>query len=261
MKKKLIALFSACSMITTAVAGLVQTAYADAKPNVRIEVSDGATDTQKVLTFYYEGFEALNNLQGKLTFTGGIVTIDSATITIQSKYTGADKDSGIFYFAEEADGGASSSNGSFAIATITVPGDVDITANFEVQGFEDPEFEEHKQEIGTVSVTIPKKSAPIPAITPAAVTAVEKQNTDAITGTGEYESQTADIYGVEITPNDESVSGATVSVGEKTKDINFKTIYSGEGTVVFAVILASETGAALPALSADNVTPIVVAVD
>ena len=105
------------------------------------------------------------------------------------------------------------------------------------------------------------KAAPVPQTVPAAVTAVEKQNTDAINGTGEYKAQTADIYGVEITPNDESVSGATITVGEKTKDINFKTVYSGEGTVVFAVILASETGAALPALSADNVTPIVVAVD
>ena len=99
------------------------------------------------------------------------------------------------------------------------------------------------------------------AITPAAVTAVEKQNTEAISGTGKYEAQTADIYGVEITPNDESVSGATVSVGEKTKDINFKMVCSGTGTVVFAVILASESGDPLPTLSADNVTPIVATIE
>jgi len=162
MNKKLISLFAACSMVATVSVGLVQTAYA-AEPNVRIEVTDGATDTQKVLTFYYEGAEGMNSLQGELSFEGGDVTIDALTVTINAKYKGADKDSAVLYFAEEEDGGASSEDGSFATATITVPGDVDITANFEVQAFENADFEDFTDDIGTVSVTIPKKADPTPA--------------------------------------------------------------------------------------------------
>lgn len=257
MKKKLLAMFAACSMITALSAGVVQVAYAT-DANVRIEVADGDTDTQKILTFYYEGVEAVNALQGTLSFTGGTVTIDSANITIPGVYPGVNKNTGIIGFSSLT-GGDSSADGSFATATITVPIDVDITANYEVTAFEDSNYDQYV--IGTVSVTIPKKSAPIPQKVPAAVTAVEKQNTEAINGTGEYEAQTADIYGVEITPNDESVSGATVSVGGKTKDINFKMVCSGTGTVVFAVILASESGDPLPTLSADNVTPIVATIE
>ena len=163
MKKKLIALFAACSMITAVSAGLIQTAYA-ADPNVRIEVSDGETDTQKILTFYYEGFDAMNAVQGTLSFEGGEVTIDSAALTIEAHYGAADKDSGVIYFAEDEDGGTSSADGSFATATITVPGDVDITVNFEVEAFENSDFDTFEDQIGTVSVVIPKKAAPEPEV-------------------------------------------------------------------------------------------------
>ena len=258
MKKRILALFAACSMITTAAAGLVQTAYAAGEPNIRIEVADGDTDTQKVLTFFYDvadGVDGVNTIQGKLSFDNSGVTINSINVTIDTPSSdfivNNNPSTGLISFTHAY--GTSSADGSFAIVNITVPeGADDITASFALETFEDTEYDEHAGNIGTVTATIPKKA---PAKVPAAVTAVEKQ--PQITGTGEYEVQTADIYGVEIKPNDESVSGAKVSVGGQQKDINFKTVCSGSGTVVFAVILASETGAELPELSADNVTPIV----
>ena len=266
MKKKLIALFAACSMIVTAAAGLVQTAYA-AEPGLKIEVADGATDTQKVLTFYYEGINGFSYFDGVLSFDNNDVVIDSAEVTLSfatgmgdtASEISADKKTVQLGFSYYDDGGVSSEDGSFATVTITVPEGEDVTANYACDGYADEAW--NMFDATTVSVTIPKKAAPIPQKVPAAVTAVELQNADPISGTGEYETQTADIYGVEITPNDESVSGATVSVGEKTKDISFKTVYSGKGTVVFAVILASESGDPLPALSADNVTPIVATIE
>lgn len=270
MNKKFISLFAACSMITTVVAGLVQTAYAD-DVGVSVVVSEGSSANEKVLTFKYEGVESLTSIQGyfdlwddddnNLVDDIGSVTVDSFVLTVvDAQYKEADPELRSFYATESRNNRTiSSDDHSFATATITVPGDIDIKLEFVVQKFKDGLGVSYS--VDPVYVTIPKKSAPIPAITPAAVTAVEKQNTEAISGTGKYEAQAADIYGVEITPNDESVSGATVSVGGKTKDISFKTVYSGKGTVVFAVILASESGDPLPTLSADNVTPIVATVD
>lgn len=155
MKKKVLALFAVCSMITTVSAGVVQTAYA-ADPTVRIDVSDGASDTQKILTFYYEGVDELLDIQGTLTFSGGAVSIDSYTITIDCDNSQANKNTGVLYFT--SDYGTSSNDGSFATATITVPGDVDITANFAVKDFEDTNWDNYGSDIGTVSVTIPKKA-------------------------------------------------------------------------------------------------------
>lgn len=262
MKKKLITLFAACSMITTAGAGLVQTAYA-ADAAIRVEVADGESENQKVLTYYYENIEGIMDAQFYFDIEEG-VTIDAVAITV----SGQDNDAGIefddviqlqyaYYILSDGGKKIASEDGSFITATITVPEDKDITAILTIDSFRDSAGT--NCDIDPVEVVIPKKSAPTPQKVAAAVTAVEKQ--PSVKGTGAYEAQTADIYGVEITPNDESVSGATVSVGEQSKDINFKAVYSGSGTVVFAVILASESGAPLPALSADNVTPIVVAVD
>ena len=102
----------------------------------------------------------MNSLQGTLTFTGGTVTIDSAAIKIAAKYTGADKDSAVFYFAEEEDGGASSADGSFATATITIPENTDITAFFELEAYENSDFEDLTPYIGTISAVVSTKSNP-----------------------------------------------------------------------------------------------------
>lgn len=250
MKKKLISLIAASSMIATASLGLVQTAYA-ADPNVRIEVADGADATKKVLTFYYEGADLMNAIQGTLSFNDAEVTIDSITVTIANDSTQNDVGTGIFFFT--SNDGTSSSDGSFATVNITIPENKDITASFELEVWENSDFEDYASDIGTVTAVVSQKqSDPTPVA--AAVTAVEKQ--ESVSGTEEYKAQTADIYGVEITPNDESVTGAEVAFGEKKGTLDFGTVYSGEGTVVFAVILASESGDALPTLAADNVTPI-----
>lgn len=252
MKKKLITLLAACSMIATASVGLVQTAYADGI-TVRMEVSDGATDDQKILTFYYDGADSTYMLEGYLSFDNDNVTIDSSEITIAVPAGNGDKNAdtttGQLMYTTYLDDPLTSADKSFARATITVPTDVDVTASFRVEVMSDGEW--NMPDPFTVTATIPKKAA---AITPAAVTAVEKQ--ESVSGTEEYKAQTADIYGVEITPNDESVTGAKVAFGEKTGTLNFGTVYSGQGTVVFAVILASESGDALPTLTADNVTTI-----
>lgn len=257
MKKKLLALFAACSMITTAAAGLVQTAYA-ADPNVRIEYTDGDTDTQKILNFYYEGVDALTAFGGTYSFSSNDVTVDSGSVTLTYNLGIKEFDTENCYisFSTFDDGGSSSADGLFATATITVPSDVDVTVELEVDSFTDAEEDDYEDEIGTVSVVIPKKSAPIPAITPAAVTAVEKQNTE-ISGTGEFETQTADIYGVQITANDEAVSGAKIYFDDDHQNtITFNTVCSGGGTVEFAVILANVTGVTLPSLSDATITPI-----
>lgn len=246
MKKKLISLIAASSMIATASLGLVQTAYA-ADAGVSIGVADGSSETQKVLTFYYEGVSAMVALGGTLTLSDG--TIDSVQITIPNDNPQADKNTGFIGFASFQDEGTSSADGSFATATITVPTDKDVTVTYTPNAFTDVDWNDY--DVAPASVVIQKKAA---QITPAAVTAVEKQ--DSVSGTEEYKAQTADIYGVEITPNDESVTGAEVAFGAKKGTLDFGTVYSGEGTVVFAVILASESGDALPTLAADNVTPI-----
>lgn len=255
MKKRVLSLLAACAVITTSFVGLIQTAYAEGHA-VRIVVSDTDADTQKTVKFYYEGTGAdgLIAFGANLTISAG-ATIDTFALSaVNPAYKGS-SGLGNLWFSD--DNGAPSADGEFATATVTVPTDKDTIVSLEVYQFADSEdWEDYKDEVGTVSVTIPKKSAPIPQKVSAAVTAVEKQNTEAINGTGKFETQTADIYGVEITPNDESVKGARVAFGENSKELNFKTVYSGTGTVVFAVILASESGAELPTLTADNVTPI-----
>ena len=229
MNKKLISLFAACSMVATVSVGLVQTAYA-AEPNVRIEVTDGATDTQKVLTFYYEGAEGMNSLQGELSFEGGEVTIDALTVTINAKYTGADKDSAVLYFAEEEDGGASSEDGSFATATITVPGDVDITANFEVQAFENADFEDYTDDIGTVSVVIPKKAAEEPVVEPVEATGADYTGTDETVGSLWFGEVTA-----ESATKVKAV--ATLADGETTADgeVELGGVYTGDVSVYVVI--------------------------
>ena len=261
MKKKLIALFAACSMITTAAVGLAQTAYA-ADPGISVVVTDGASANQKVLTYYYNNMAGIMDSYGYFD-VDTTATIDSVVLTVSGLDCEADKkdtdDVPYGYFIIGNGGKAiTSDDNSFLIVTMTVPEGEEVETTLTMESFRDSDGTNY-----TFDPIVEKVSAtpPEPATVPAAVTAVEKQNTEAINGTGEYETQTADIYGVEITPNDESVSGATVSVGEKTKDITFKTVYSGKGTVVFAVILASESGDPLPTLSADNVTPIVATID
>jgi len=264
MNKKIVALFAAFSMIATASVGLVQTAYA-ADASIRVEVADGAAENEKVLTYYYENIDGIMDAQFYLDVVEG-VTINGVTITV----SGQDNDCGVefddetqlpyaYYILSNGGKKIASDDGAFLTATITVPGDKDVTVTLTPDAFRDDAGTNY--DIAPVEVTIPKKSAPIPQKVDAAVTAVEKQNTEAINGTGQYKSQTADIWGVEITPNDDSVTGATVSIGGQSKDLNFKTVCSGEGTVVFAVILASETGAALPALTEANVTPITAEVE
>lgn len=253
MKKKFIALFAACSMITTAVAGLVQTAYADDDP-IRIEVSDGATDTEKVLTFYYGPEDGVNMIEGYLTLNNG-ATIDSAAITISIPAGMGDQvaktDDGHIMCLTYADDPLTSADKSFATATITVPGDVDVTASFSFEMFDsvDNDFSD------TVNVTIPKKASD-PDPEPAAVTAVEKQNS--VSGEGIYAAQTADVYAVELAVNDQVVSGVTVKYDDEHQaTLNFDTEVTG-GSVVFAVILANVSGvAALPAFDDLTITPIV----
>jgi hypothetical protein len=249
MKKKLIALFAACSMITTAVAGLVQTAYADGA-NVRIEVSDGTSDTEKVLTFYYEGVDGVNTIEGTLTFTGGDVTINSGTITIANDMGEVVPDEG--YVGFTSFDGTSSVDGSFATVTVTVPGDADITVAYALEGFEDIDFETYEDEIGTVYATIPANSSdPVPA----AVSAVQKQ--DSVNGEGIYAEQTADVYAVELAANDDVVTGVDVVFDPDHKGtLMFDTEITG-GSVVFAVILANVSGvASLPSLDDATITAI-----
>ena len=165
MKKRILALFAACSMITTAVAGLVQTAYAAGEPNIRIEVADGDTDTQKVLTFFYDvadGVDGVNTIQGKLSFDNSDVAINSINVTIDTPSSdfivNNNPSTGLISFTHAY--GTSSADGSFAIVNITVPeGADDITASFALETFEDTEYDEHAGNIGTVTATIPKKAA------------------------------------------------------------------------------------------------------
>ena len=166
MKKKLIALFAACSMIATASVGLVQTVYADGV-SVRIDVTDGATDEQKVLNFYYEGVNGLASLMANLTFSGGAVTIDSYDITVPIDDGTANKTDGSIWLSNANDSthGASSDDGKFATATVTVPTDVDITVSFAVTEFYDGDYwDDYTAEVGTVTATIPKKAAPEPEV-------------------------------------------------------------------------------------------------
>ena len=164
MKKKLIALFAACSMIVTAAAGLVQTAYA-AEPGLKIEVADGATDTQKVLTFYYEGINGFSYFDGVLSFDNNDVVIDSAEVTLSfatgmgdtASEISADKKTVQLGFSYYDDGGVSSEDGSFATVTITVPEGEDVTANYACDGYADEVW--NMFDATTVSVTIPKKAA------------------------------------------------------------------------------------------------------
>jgi len=229
MKKKLITLFVACAMVATASVGLVQTAYA-AEPNVRIEVADGATDTQKVLTFYYEGFENMNAIQGELSFAGGEVTIESATLTIVAHYGSADKESGVIWFAEDEDGGTSTEDRSFATATITVPDDADITVNFEVQAFENSDFETFEEEIGTVSVTIPKKAAEEPVVEPVEATGADYTGTDETVGSlwfGEVTAASATKVKAVATLAD----GVTTADGE----VELGGVYTGDVSVYVVI--------------------------
>jgi hypothetical protein len=187
MKKKLIAIFAACTMITTAFAGMTAYAAGPDGQNVRIEVSDGATDEQKVLTFYYEGAELMNAIQGTLSFEGGEVTINSINVTIANDATQNDTGTGIFFFT--SNDGTSSADGSFATVNITVPTDADITANFELEVWEDVNFDDYTSDIGTVSVVIPKKAAPEPEVevtktveNSAAFTVAEGYDNDMVVG-------------------------------------------------------------------------------
>jgi hypothetical protein len=254
MKKKLLALFAACSMITTVSAGLVQTAYA-ADPNVRIEVADGSSDSEKILRLYYEGIEEdVLDMEGKLSFTGGAVTIKNYTRTIGDSGS-VNKTTGKILWA--SDDGVSYTDGYFATATITIPTDVDITVKFQVQVLEDANYYDYADDIGTVSTVIPKKASEPegPSVT------VDEQA--ALNGTKEFAAQSAKVYAVQIAANNFTVTGADVSVGGQKKSISFSTEISGSGTAAFAVILANDNTPTndLPEFSADNVTPITKPVD
>ena len=165
MKKKLIALFAACSMIATASVGLVQTAYADDAPNLSIVVTDGATDNEKVLTFYYD-CEGTFTFQGTLSFAGGDVTIDSVEVPLtypsgmgdKAQEIADDKKTANIGLAYYGDDPLTTADKSFAIANVTVPGDVDITANFEVEFFTDENWG-YYDGIGTITATIPAKAS------------------------------------------------------------------------------------------------------
>jgi hypothetical protein len=245
-------------MITTAVAGLVQTAYADDDP-ISIVVSDGATDTEKVLTFYYGPEDGVNMIEGTLTVNNG-ATISSSAITISIPAGMGDQaatpSSGYFLCLTYADTPLSSADKSFATATITVPGDVDVTASFSFDMFDkdDNDFSD------TATVTIPANKSDTPAAV--AENGIEKQDT--VNGSYELSDQVADIYAVQYEFNDDAaVKGVTVQFDgyeyqvKQALTFNDGVVVTG-GTVYFAVILSNETGkyAELPELSSANIIPL-----
>lgn len=144
MKKKLIALVAACSMISTIAMGLVQTAYA-ADPAIRVEVTEGATANQKVLTYYYENISGILDAQGYFDIDDG-VTIDDCVLSIGGKYNDsgaveADVETGdpAYGYFMISDGGkaVSTADGSFLTVTITVPGDADVAVMLTIDSFRD----------------------------------------------------------------------------------------------------------------------------
>ena len=161
--KRVLSLLAACAVITTSFVGLVQTVYAEGH-TVRIVVSDTDTDTQKTLKFYYEG----TGEDGLLAFGANLSISEGGTINtfalsgVAPEIKGS-SGLGNLWFAGKDGEGVSSSDGELATATVTVPTDKDTTVSLEVYQFVDSEdWEEYKDEVGTVSVTIPKKSASEP---------------------------------------------------------------------------------------------------
>ena len=263
MKKKLLALFAACSVITTAAAGLVQTAYAT-EPGVRIGVADGTTDTQKIITLYYEGVDAMISITGQLTFTGGTVTINKLSVTIPNDSAQADKNNGSLYFSSYEDEGTSTDDGAFAQAVVTVPGDVDITASFEIKDFTEYSFEaedwvEYGNTLGTVSTVIPKKEAPTEAPTaapteapteaptaaptevpqPVVAKSVEKAN--AFTKDGGYDDDVV-VGTIQL-----DVTGAAIDLtkatykGNKPTKVDGENVTTFQGSALITVIINGET--------------------
>lgn len=252
MKKRVLSLLAACAVITTSFVGLVQNVYAEGH-NVRITVSDTDTETEKTLKFYYEGTGAdgLVSFNADLSISEGGTINTFALSAVNPAYKGT-SGLGNLWFSD--DNGAASADGEFATATVTVSTDKDITVSLKVNEFFDSDdWEDYSTEVGTVQVVIPAKSTP--STKAAEVTAVEKQNTEAISGTGQYESQKADIYGVQITAGDKAVTGAEIYFDEEHKsEITFGTVCSANSSVQFAVILAKvSANAVLPTLEKTNV--------
>ena len=276
MFKKLATVVCATAMLLSTMTGIVANAAVSRDEGVNL-VADKKADNEVTLKVYSVGYDSIRNYGLNFTVDGAVVSsVTTDFAALDGTKTNIYGNGGNVAVTGTSTEEVSLTNNLMFTLTLTLTADIskDITISLDDEctvkkGNKDTlEYyaEDYEDDPDSEYVTLGfndavVKAAPVPQTVPAAVTAVEKQNTEAISGTGKYEAQAADIYGVEITPNDESVSGATVSVGGKTKDISFKTVYSGEGTVVFAVILASESGDPLPALSADNVTPIVVAVD
>jgi hypothetical protein len=274
MKKKLIALFAACSMITTAVAGLVQTAYADGAP-ISVVVSDGATDTEKVLTIYYN-CDGIATFEGYLTFDNPGASVKSTNFTMAYSAGMGDRNSAVFNRAgdphdgqyqimictygegEEAEDPMETADKSIATVTVNVPGDVDVVASLALEVVEERGWSPYAK--STVIATIPANKSDTPAAV--AENGIEKQDT--VNGSYELSDQVADIYAVQYEFNDDAaVKGVTVQFDgyeyqvKQALTFNDGVVVTG-GTVYFAVILSNETGkyAELPELSSANIIPL-----
>ena len=270
MFKRMATLVCAAAMAVSAFTGVVANAAVERDQGVNLVAAKSGDDKVK-LDVYAVGYSTVANYALKFLVSGATLTGVTADYSALGGDYNAVFISGSRFNSVAADTSAVTlTDNRILTLTLTfseaISNDITITLTDDgngsivgpVENEDTLDYYEEDLESNPDWVTLGFNDAVVkaaPAKVPAAVTAVDKQ--PQITGTGEYEAQTADIYGVEIKPNDESVSGAKVSVGGQQKDINFKTVCSGSGTVVFAVILASETGAELPELSADNVTPIV----